>query len=160
MGNFGQSCPKATIKDDSEILWSWDLCCWSLKRIWQAWSYSKSWRIPNYQKSNPTKFIFLLPDFRRIWERVSESRILWPIAWAGVTKRFIWFFKNCVLRGTKVSYSNGFKTKWSVYRDGFITNSNYQFFQDPKSNIWKTFSFLLFVIFFCANFMIVKFILF
>ena len=27
------------------------------------------------------------------------------------------------------------------YQDEFITNSNHQFFQDPKSNIWKTFSF-------------------
>ena len=70
-------------------------------------------------------------------------------------KRFIWFFKNCVLRGTKVSYSNDFKMKGSVYWDGFITHSNNQFFQDPKSNIWTTF---LFSFFFCSDFMIMKFI--
>ena len=34
-------------------------------------------------------------------------------------------FKNCAPWGTKVSYSNGFKTKGSIYRDGFITNSNH-----------------------------------
>ena len=50
-------------------------------------------------------------------------------------------FQNYAPRGTKVSCSNGFKRKGSVYRDGFITNSNHQFFQDPKSNIWTTFSF-------------------
>ena len=52
-------------------------------------------------------------------------------------------FQNCAPRVTKVSYSNGFKTKGSVCRDRFITNSNHQFFQDPKSNIWTTFSFFL-----------------
>ena len=34
--------------------------------------------------------------------------------------------------------------KGSVYRDEFITNSNHQFFPDPKSNVWKTFSFSFF----------------
>ena len=55
-------------------------------------------------------------------------------------------FQNCAPRGTKVSYSNGFKMKESVYRDGFITNSNHQFFQDPKSNIWTTFLFSFFAL--------------
>ena len=44
-------------------------------------------------------------------------------------------FQNCAPRGTKVSYSNDFKMKESVYQDGLITNSKHQFFQDPKSNI-------------------------
>ena len=46
------------------------------------------------------------------------------------------FQKNYAPQGIKVSFSNGFKTKGSVYRDGFITISNHQFFQDPKSNIF------------------------
>ena len=37
--------------------------------------------------------IFLLPNFWRIREEISKSRILWPIAWVGIIKRFIWFFK-------------------------------------------------------------------
>ena len=36
---------------------------------------------------------FLLPDFQRIRERDSESGILGPIAWVGMIKRFIRFFK-------------------------------------------------------------------
>ena len=64
------------------------------------------------------------------------------------------FSKIVPYRGTKVSYSNGFKTKGSVYRDGFITNSNHQFFQDPKSNIWTTFSF------FTLTFLIMKLFIF
>ena len=127
-----------------------------IERVWQALSYSKSWRIPNYQISKSYKNLsFFIAWFsKNSRKRVSKSGVLRSIAWASVIKRFIWFFKNCAPRGNKVSYSNGFKMKGSVYRDGFITNSNHQFFQDPKSNIWITFSFS----FFCSDFMIMKFI--
>ena len=94
-----------------------------IERVWQAWSYNKSWRIPNYQISKPYKNLsFFIAWFsKNSRKRVSKSGVLRPIAWAGVIKRFIWFFKNYAIRGTKVSYSNGFKMKGSVYRDGFIT---------------------------------------
>ena len=65
-----------------------------IERVWQAWSYSKSWHILNYQISNPTKtynfFAWFLKNSRK---RVSKSGVLWPIAWAGVIKMVIWFFK-------------------------------------------------------------------
>ena len=88
-----------------------------IEKVWQVWICSKSWCIPNYQSwvsfKNLSFFclifevisflqkliIFLLPDFRRIQEEVSKSGILWPIAWAGMIKRFIWFFKNCAPSG-------------------------------------------------------------
>ena len=41
-----------------------------IEKVWQVWSYSKSWRIPNYQTSKPYKNLsFLLPDFRRNREK-------------------------------------------------------------------------------------------
>ena len=84
-----------------------------------------------YQISKPYKNLsfFIAWFLKNSRKRVSKSGVLRPIAWAGVIKKFIWFFKNCAPRGTEISYSNGFKTKGSVYRDGFITNSNPQFFQ-------------------------------
>ena len=39
-------------------------------------------------------------------------------------------FQKCARRSTKVFYSNGFKTKGSVYWGGFITNTNHQFFRE------------------------------
>ena len=157
MSNFLVNVPWGINQGDFRASWSWNLCFWSLKRFgrFEAVASLDAYQITNYQFPSKTHH-FLLPNFRRIWEEVSKSGILWPNAWAGMIKRFIWFFKNCAPRGTKVSYSNGFKTKRSVYRDEFITNSNPQFFQDPRSNIWKTFSFSF--SFFCADFMIMKFI--
>ena len=44
-------------------------------------------------------------------------------------------FQNCVPRAPRSLIQMASKMKESVYRDGFITNSNHQFFQDRKSNI-------------------------
>ena len=52
---FRSTCPKASIKVVSKYH---DLrtCVFGHWRgFWQAWNYSKSWCIPNYQISNPTK---------------------------------------------------------------------------------------------------------
>ena len=94
-----------------------------IERVWQVWSYSKSWRIPNYQISNPTKTYFFIVWFsKNSRKRVSKSGILWPVIWAGVIKRFIWFFKNCAPRGTKVSFFKWFQnereclSKWIYYQ--------------------------------------------
>ena len=54
--SFWSTCPKASIKDDFEILWSCDLYSWLLKRSWQAWSCSKSWRIPNIKSYKNSSF--------------------------------------------------------------------------------------------------------
>ena len=57
---FWSTCPKASIKVISEYHNLRDLCFWSSKRFWQAWSCSKSWCIPNYQLLVPTKiYIFV-----------------------------------------------------------------------------------------------------
>ena len=48
-------------------------------------------------------------------------------------------FRNCAPWETKVSYLNGFKTKGSVYRDGFITNSNHQFFRKSIQKLGNIF---------------------
>ena len=94
IGNFRSMCPKTLIMvisgyHDLGILF----CSW--KRFGRFGTVSKSWCIPNYQISifSKTRHFFLLSDFWRIRERVSESGILWPIAWVDVIKRFIRFFK-------------------------------------------------------------------
>ena len=51
-----------------------------------------AYQITNYQFPSKTHH-FLLLDFQRIREEVFKSGISWPIAWAGVIKRFIWFFR-------------------------------------------------------------------
>ena len=101
-----------------------------------------------YQITNcqfPLKLIiFLLPDFRRIREEISKSGILWSIVWAGMIKRFIWFFlKNYAPRDTKVSCSNGFKMKKRVFIEmnllpTVITNS----FKIQNQTFEKHFHFL------------------
>ena len=60
------------------------------------------------------------------------------------------FSKSCLL-GHHTFYSNDSIVKESVYYDRFITNSNHQFFQDPRcSKIWKHFH-PYFFIFFCTG---------
>ena len=47
--------PQGINQGDFRVSWFWDLYFRSLKGFRQVWSYSKSWRIPNYQISNPIK---------------------------------------------------------------------------------------------------------
>ena len=93
MGVFWSTYPKASIRVISEYYDFRDLYFWFLKGFWQAWSYSKSWCIPNYQLSVPTKNYFFVCLTSEEFERVSKLEALWPIAWASVIKRFIGFFK-------------------------------------------------------------------
>ena len=77
MGNFRSMCPEASINVISE---SYDLgtCVfWSLKRFgrFEAVASLDAYQITNYQFSKKTHH-FLLPDFRRIQEKVFKSRIL------------------------------------------------------------------------------------
>ena len=55
MGNFWSTCPKSSIKVISKYRDLEILRFWSSRGFWQAWSCSKSWCIPNYQLSAPTK---------------------------------------------------------------------------------------------------------
>ena len=48
---------------------------------WQVWSCSKSWCIPNYQLSVPTKiYLYVCLIFEEFEKWVSKSGVLWPIA--------------------------------------------------------------------------------
>ena len=56
---FSQHAPRVILKYHGP-----EACIFDYrKKIWQAWSCSKSWRIPNYQKSNPTKIHFCVAWF-------------------------------------------------------------------------------------------------
>ena len=93
MGAFWSTCPKTSIRVISKYHDFRDLCFWSLKGFWQAWSCSKSWCIPNYRLSVPTKIYFFVCLTFEEFDIVSKLRALWPITWAGVIKRFIRYFK-------------------------------------------------------------------
>ena len=69
-----------------------------IEKVWQVWSCSKSWCIPNYQLSVPTKIHLFVCLIFEEFERVYKSEILWPIAWEGVIKWFIRFFKIVPLK--------------------------------------------------------------
>ena len=92
-GQFSIDVPQDINQGDFRVSWSWDFVL-LIEKVWQIWNCNRSWCIPNYQISVFSKTRhFLLPDFRRIRERVSGSGILGPIAWVGIIKRFIRFFK-------------------------------------------------------------------
>ena len=122
-----------------------------LEKVWQVWSCSKSWYILNYQLSVPKKnSSFRLHDFRRIWESF-QIRNFVASCMSRHDQKLYSIFQNRALWGTKAFYSKGSKVERSVYQDGFITNSNHQFFQDPRrSKIWKHFH-PHFFIFFCTG---------
>ena len=93
-GQFLVNVPRGINQGDFKVSQFWDLYFWSLKGFgrFKAVASLNAYQITNYQF--PSKLIiFLLPDFQRIQEEVFKSGILWPIAWASVIKRFIWFFK-------------------------------------------------------------------
>ena len=114
MGNFRSMCPKTLIKVISRYHDLGILFC-SLKRFgrFETEASLDAYQITKYQFFQKL-VIFLLPDFRRIRERVSELGILGPIAWVGVIKTFIRFFKIVPLEVPHF-YSNDFTMKWSVY---------------------------------------------
>ena len=74
------------------------------------------------------------------FEGVSKSGILWPVAWAGIIKKFIQFFKIVPLGAPRLFIQKVPKWRGVFNQEGFITNSNHQFFHDPhRSKIWKYF---------------------
>ena len=145
MGNFWSMCPEASIKGDFEISWFQDLCFWSLKRFgrFEAVVSFNAYQIANYQFPSKTHH-FLLLDFRRIREEVSKSVILWPIAWVGVIKKFIWFFKIVPFEAPRsliqmVSKRNGVFIEVGLLST-LITNS----FENLFKNL-ETFLFIIFL---------------
>ena len=60
-GQFWSACPKTTIKDDSEILWFWELCFWSLKIICRFGAVASfdAYQITNYQFFSKTHHFFV-----------------------------------------------------------------------------------------------------
>ena len=127
-----------------------------IKRVWQVWSYSKSWCIPNYQltvsfKNSSFFFCLIFKEFEKKFLNQEFYGQLPEQAWSTCSFDFS---KIMPLGAPKSLVQMVLKWKGSVYRDGFITNSNHQFFPDPKSNIWTIFSFS----FFFNDFMIMKFI--
>ena len=91
---FGQSYPKSSIKVISEYHDLRDLCFCSWKGFGRFETVSKSWCIPNYQLSVPTKLIIfrclISEEFKK---KVSKSGVSWSIAGEGVIKWFIRFFQ-------------------------------------------------------------------
>ena len=114
MGNLWSMCLEASIKVISEYYDLGILFC-SLKRFgrFETVASLDAYQITNYQFLQ--KFIiFLLSDFWRIREMIFGSEILGPIAWVGVIKKFIWFFKIVPLEVPHF-YSSDFTVKGSVY---------------------------------------------
>ena len=95
-GQFLNNVPCGINQGDFRASRSWNLCFWSLKRFCRFGIVTglDAYQITNYQFSSKTHY-FLLPDFRRTRDRVSKSRVLWPIAWAGVIKSSFDFSKLC-----------------------------------------------------------------
>ena len=90
------------------------------------------------------KFIvFLCLIFEEFEKESSKSKILRPIAWAGVIKKFIRFFsESCLSR--YLIFSNDFKVKESVYQDGLTTNNDHQSFRNPRYSKFENF-FIFFI---------------
>ena len=115
MGNFWSTCLKASIRVISKYHDLRDLCFWSSRGFWQAWSYSKSWCIPNYQLSVSFKnSSFLLPDFDEFEKKFLNREFYGQMPEQAWSNGLFDFFKNCAPRGTKTFYSNGSKVKMSV----------------------------------------------
>ena len=84
MGNFQLTCLKALVRMIS-VYHDLGFCFAHWKGLanlnWQVWSCSKSWCIPNYQLSVPTKiYLFVCLIFEEFEKWVSKSGVLWPIA--------------------------------------------------------------------------------
>ena len=79
---FSINVPQGINQGDFRVSRFWGLYFWSLKGFGQVWSYSKSWRIPNYQISKPYKNLsfFIVWFLKNLRKRVSKSGVLRPIA--------------------------------------------------------------------------------
>ena len=125
MGNFLSMCLKTLIKVISKYHDLGILFC-SLKRFgrFETVASLDAYPITKYQFFQNSSFF--VAWFSKNSKRVFESGILRPIAWVDVIKRCIRFFKIVPLGAPK--FSTDSKVKESICRDGFITNSNHQFF--------------------------------
>ena len=112
MGNFGQHAPRHQSKMISRYHGLGTLFC-SLKRFgrFKTVASHDAYQITKYQFFQNSSFF--VAWFSKNSRRVSESRILRPIAWVSVIKRFIRFFKIVPL-GTP-RFSKDSKVEESVY---------------------------------------------
>ena len=156
MGSFLVNVPWDINQSDFRASRSRDLCFWSLKRFgkFKVVASFDAYQITNYHFPSKTHH-FLLSDFRRIREEVSKSGILWPIAWAGVIKRFIWFFRIVPLGAPRSLILMVSKRKRVFVEMDSSPTVITKSFKIQNQTFEKYFHFHFFV---CADFMIMKFI--
>ena len=88
--------------------------------------------------------IFCCLIFEEFEKQVSKLGVLWPIAWEGVIKMFIWFSKIVPLRAPR--FSKDSKMEESIYPYRLTTNNDHQSFWNPRcSKLGNIF------IFFCTE---------
>ena len=118
-----------------------ELVFWSLKRFgrFEAVASLDAYQITNYQFPSKTHHFYCLifAEFEKFLKQEFYGRLP-EQAWS---KDSFDLSKIMPLGAPRSLIQMVPKMKGSVYRGGFITNNNHQFFQDPKSNIWTTFSF-------------------
>ena len=109
-----------------------DLCFWSLRGFWQAWSCIKSWCIPNYQLSvfSKTHHFFIAWFSKDSRKKVLNLKFYGQLPEQAWSKNLFDFFQNRAPQGIWF-FSNDFKVKESVYQDGLTTNNDHQSFQNP-----------------------------
>ena len=130
MDVFLSACPKASIRVISEYHDFRDLCFWSLKGFWQAWSYSKSWCIPNYQLS----VSFKNSSFFVAWFSKNSRNKFLNQEFYGQLPKQAW--SKCLFDFSKSCPSGhqGFQKipkKERIYQDGLTTNNDHQSFWNP-----------------------------
>ena len=101
----------------------------SLKRVWQARSCSESWRISNYQISDPTKTHFFFA-----WFSKNSRKDLWIrnfiACCLGRRDQWVYSIFKIVPLGAPRFLFKWFQSGMEFFLDGFITNNDHQFFQE------------------------------
>ena len=95
------------------------------KRIWQTWSYSKSWCIPNHQILDPTKNSFFVTWFLKNLRKKFLNQGFFCSLPRQHDQRFIWFPKIVPLRAPRPFIQIVQKWKKVFYHGGFITNNDH-----------------------------------
>ena len=106
--------PRGINQGDFRVSRFWDLYFWSLKGFgrFKAVASLDAYQITNSQFLQKIH-LFVCLIFEE-FERVSKSRILWSVAWAGMNKKFIRFFSKIVPLGAP-GFSKDSKVAKSVY---------------------------------------------
>ena len=143
MGNFGQRALRHQLSwfQSVTIL---RLLFLVIEKVWQVWSCSKSWCIPNYQLSVSFKtHHFFCPISEEFENKFLNQEFYGQLPEQAWSNGLFDFSKSCP-SGCQV-FSNDSKEKESIYQDGLTTNNDHQSFRNPRySKPWKHFHFLLF----------------